>query len=192
MKYLCFFCLLISCSNKIILESDSQPGKKYKVFFIGDSMTSDDPGNFSLTDSSNSKSYGWYLKQMLSNNYEFKNYAVSGVGISEMNNQMQSILDEGCDKSSVNVVCILGCVNNISFSGMKGEDCYDQIKKIHSTLRANGFKTISISLTSRRQLDYFTEEQSKLFWKEVRMADSLLKTMHQHFVIITWIYKLSV
>lgn len=139
-------------------------------------MSSDDYGNISMNGESQQKSFGWYLKQkhLTDSTYEFRNYAVSGVGITQMQNQMTSIISEK-DTNKVNIVCILGAVNNISFNGMTGTQCFQQISAIHSTLRNNGFKTIGISLTSRRQLAYFTEQQSQYFWTQIVEANTLFE-----------------
>lgn len=145
-----------------------------KIFFIGDSMSSDDPGNISMTGTSVAKSYGWYLKQLFkdSNNYTFRNHAISGVGIAQMYQQMQTILTEK-DSTKKNIVIILGCINNISFNSMSGTECYTQIASLHSQLKAKGFTTIGINLTSRRQLAYFTEQQSLYFWGQIQEANNL-------------------
>jgi len=144
------------CDTKDIVK------KKTKFFFIGDSMTSGDTA-----------SYPFELKQLFkdSSGYQFKNHAVSGVGISQMNSQAQNIIFEK-DNTMDNVVVVLGCINNISFNGMTGNECYSQISLLHSTLRNNGFRTIGISLTSRRQLAYFSELQSQYFWTQIVQANT--------------------
>jgi lysophospholipase L1-like esterase len=169
MKFILLFCLAIFSCKKPVVQV-----KKYVIYFIGDSMTSDDPGNISMTGITNSKSYGWYLKQSLNENYTFKNYAVSGVGVNEMRNQMQAIINDK-DPLKINIVVILGCINNITFNEMSGEECYKQMSAIHATLHNSGFLTIGISLTSRRQLSYFSEAKCKYLWSQIIIADSLFK-----------------
>lgn len=142
---------------------------------IGDSMSSDDLGNISMTGVTSSKSYSWFLKQSLdSTTHSFRNWAVSGVGIAQMTAQAQSIIAE-TDLKKNNIVLVLGCINNITFNGMSGTECYNQMSALHKSLRAKGLKTVAIALTSRRQLSYFSEEQSKYFWTQITTADSLLK-----------------
>lgn len=92
-----------------------------------------------------------------------------------MTNQMQAILIAK-DTSYINIVCILGCINNITFNGMSGQECYERISNLHSNLRENGFKAIAISLTSRRQLSYFPEEKSQELWKQITIANCLFKS----------------
>lgn len=187
MKKLLIFLLLFTAScikPSIDVPKYEEPASKksYKIFFIGDSMSSDDPGNISMNGQSTQKSFGWYLKQnhLLDSNYQFRNYAVSGVGIAQMQNQAQAIIIEK-DTSRINIVCILGAINNISFNGMTGAQCYQEISALHSTLKANGFKTIGISLTSRRQLAYFTEQQSQYFWTQIIQANSLFEANKNTF-----------
>jgi hypothetical protein len=52
---------------------------------------------------------------------------------------------------------------------------------LHIRLRSKGFKTIGIALTSRRQLSYFTEQQSRSFWSQIAATNSLFKKNKDSF-----------
>ena len=146
----------------------------YKLFFVGDSITSDDPGNIEMTGTTASRSYGWYMKQQLNDNakYQFRNHAVSGVGITYMQDQVDTILTEE-DNSKVNIVYILAPINDIS-AGTNGTTAYNNVVALHNTLRAQGFKTVAITLTSRRQNPPFSEGQSAAFWVHIEAFNSLM------------------
>lgn len=180
----CF--LLMGCNKlypiKIVLPDPPKQQDSVKVFFIGDSMSSDDPNDPSMTASNEYNSYGRCLKQLYKDSakYSFYNYAVSGVGVGEISNQAARIISE-YDASKKTIVFILGAVNNISFNGMTGASCYSHIRYVHENLRTKGIKTVLIPLTSRRQLAYFSEQQSQAFWIQIKEANELFKLHHTEF-----------
>lgn len=167
--------LLVCVSCQVTKDSQIQGQEKLKLFFAGDSITSDDPGNLNLTGNSSSKSWPWQLKQILkdSTKYQFKNYAVSGNGIAQMRNQVTAILSEK-DSFKTNVCFILGPINSISFEGMSGQDAFNQIRSLFDKLHSHGFKTVAISLTSRRQTPPFSEIESQAFWTQIQVFNNLM------------------
>ncbi len=179
MKYLIAFCFIAitSCNNKLYKKNK----KEFNLFFIGDSITSDDPHNISLDSVSKSKSWPWQMKNFLnSTKYKFRNHAVSGVGIKEMREQAKLIITER-DSTKNNIVFILGAINDISNFGISGIKNYNNIYQLHQLLRSNGFKTVSITLTSRRQNPPFTEEESLITWSHIDSFNNLLLKNWQQF-----------
>ncbi len=115
------------------------------------------------------------MKQQLNDTvkYQFRNHAISGVGISQMQNMVTTIISEK-DINKRNIVYILGPINNITFNGMTGAQAFASIRALHEQLRAQGLKTVAITLTSRRQIPPLTETKCQAIWTEVQQFNSLL------------------